>query len=168
MSWFIGIDGGLNGGISTIDEQQRVMDKRVMPVHRGKKTEFDINSIVILFKDIKNYKEPIYVMLEKAHPRPISGKRACFMTGGGYYLLQGILSALDFSYEVVNPTEWQKDIFKGLNYDDTKQASAMYCQRKWPTLKFTATDRSTVIHSGISDSLCIALFCLRKNQVGRE
>jgi hypothetical protein len=162
MSYFIGIDGGLNGGISIINENQDVIFKDVMPVIKGSKTEFDIYGIVkMITNNISN--EKVFCMLEKAAPRPISGKRACFMTGGGYYLLQGILTTLGISYEVVNPTEWQKEIFKGLNYDDTKQASVMFCQRKWPTLKFTATERSSKAHDGITDSLCIALYCLRKN-----
>ena len=158
---YIGIDGGLNGGIACINESQKVQILKVMPVIKMKgKTEFDINGIVNFFKSLP---KDSLVVLEKAAPRPISGKRACFMTGAGYYLIQGILSSLDISYEIVTPQRWQKELLKGLKANDTKQASIMFCQRKFPGVDLTPTERSTKAHDGLSDALCIALFSYRLN-----
>jgi len=162
---FVGIDGGLNGGITVIDDAQIVLHKWVIPTIklRGKK-EFDVNEIVKLFVNlIGKYGKEIHVALEHAHVRPVSGKRACFTTGGGYYLMQGILAALNISFEIVPPKKWQKELLSGLG-SDTKQASIMYCKQKWPHVDWTPTERSKKAHDGITDAAGLAIFCFRRNK----
>jgi|SRR3989304_287274 len=166
MSLYIGVDGGLGGGLVAINDKQDVVFNHTMPVIRGKKTEFDIQNIFNNIKSIINLanNEKIFVSLEKAHVRPISGKRACFMTGYGFGLIQGILGGLNVSYEIVDPKVWQKDIFVGMTYEDTKQASISFCKKKWPNISWTATERSIKAHDGMTDAACIALYCYRRNR----
>lgn len=162
---FVGIDGGLNGGIVVIDDTQVVLHKYIMPTIklRGKK-EFDINSIVDIFCRLKSkYGKDIHVALEHAHVRPVSGKRACFTTGGGYYLLQGVLSCLGISFEIVPPKKWQKELLSGLG-TDTKQASIMYCRQKWPHISWTPTERSKKDHDGLTDAAGLAVYAFRRNK----
>lgn len=161
---FVGIDGGLNGGIVVIDDTQKVLVKGIMPTIKVKgKKEFDVNGIVNLFLNLKKtYGKEIHVALEQAHVRPISGKRACFTTGGGYYLIRGILTALGISYEIVPPKKWQKEILEGLG-SDTKAASIMYCKQKWPQVHWAATERSTKGHDGLTDAACMSIYCFRRN-----
>lgn len=162
---FVGIDNGLNGGIVVLDDAQVVLHKYVMPTIklRGKK-EFDVNSIVNIFMNLKGqYGKYIHVALEQAHVRPVSGKRACFTTGGGYYLMQGIMAALGISFEIVPPRKWQKELLSGLG-TDTKQASIMYCRQKWPHVKWTATDRCTKDHDGLCDAAALSVWAFRTNK----
>jgi len=158
---YIGIDNGLSGGIVAINEKQEVILLEVMPVIKGKKTEYDINQI---YNILQNYSfENCYVVLEKSHVRPISGKRACFMTGFGYGIIQGMLSALNISYEIVDPKVWQKELITGLG-NDTKTASIQFCKKKFPTVDLTPTERSVKPHDGLSDALCMAVYCYRLNR----
>jgi len=164
MKLFVGVDNGLNGGIVVIDENQKILHKWIMPVIKIKnKNEFDIQSIVYIFKEIIEYDTLTFVCLEHAHVRPISGKRACFTTGFCFGLIQGILEGLNISYEIVNPKVWQKDIFQG-TVSDTKNASIVFCQRKWPDVDWTKSERSKKIHDGITDAACMALYCYRQNR----
>jgi len=134
----------------------------IMPtIKLNGKNEFDIFGIVNIFKE--KYMKDTIVILEKAAPRPISGKRACFMTGGGYYLMQGILSSLNIPYEIVTPQLWQKTLLKGLKENTTKEASIKFCQQRFPYIDLTKPGRSKKPHDGLADALCMALYCLRIN-----
>lgn len=161
---FVGIDNGLSGGIVAIDKNQEIIKKWVMPVIKGKKTEYDIGQINIIFAFIKSLNKKVYVALEKAHVRPISGKRACFMTGFGYGVMQALVEASKFSYEIIQPSLWQKEVLKGLNTGDTKKDSIMFCKRKWPDESWYPTERSKKEHDGLCDSACLSIFCYRMNR----
>lgn len=154
----------MSGGIVVIDETQKIISKYIMPVIKGQKTEYDILNLVNIFINIKQLNKKIFVVLEKSHVRPISGKRACFMTGFGYGVLQGILSSLQISYEIVSPNDWQKEILKGMNTGDTKKDSIMFCKRKWPDECWTATERSKKEHDGLCDAAGMAIYCYRLNR----
>lgn len=161
---FIGIDNGLSGGICSIREDQQLHSLQTIPIIKisGKK-EYDIRAIIEHFKWLKKGNE-LYAVLEKAHVRPISGKRACFMNGGGYFLMRTALIALDIPHEIVTPQSWQKELLSGLKNKDTKQASIAFCKRRWPMINLTATERSKKDHDGLADALCMALYCYRLNR----
>lgn len=161
--YFIGIDNGLSGGIAVIDSLQKVVKLIPMPVIKGKKTEYDIHTIGKVFNSLLE-SEIVFAVLEKAHVRPISGKRASFMTGFGYGLMQGILDVTGISYEIIRPKEWQSEILKGINTGDTKKDSIMFCKRKFPNIDLTPTERSTKLHDGMADALNMAVYCYRRNR----
>lgn len=159
--WYIGIDNGLNGGIVCIDNEQKIVWKKTMPVIKDKgKTEYSIYEIIKLFEEVV-VPEKVKVHLEKAYVRPISGKRACFMNGYGYGLIQGILESLNLSYEIVTPQTWMKNL--EINSKNGK-GSILFCQRKWPKEKWCATERSKKPHDGLTDAACLALYCYRMNR----
>jgi hypothetical protein len=56
-----------------------------------------------------------------------------------------------------------KEVFKGINSDD-KKVSVMFCQRKWPNENWHGTERSKVIHTGLTDACCIAYYMYLKNK----
>ena len=162
MKWFIGIDNGLNGGIVILDENQQIINKFIIPtIKSDNKTHYDINKIVKIFFDLPD-RSSLNAILEKAHVRPISGKRASFMSGFGYGLMQGILESLSISYEIVKPQTWMKEL--EITSTDEK-GSILFCQRKWPNEKWIATERCTKAHDGLTDAACLALFGLKKNMV---
>lgn len=150
----IGIDGGLNGGITVIDKDKNIIFKTVMPVIGTTQKEYDMISIYNILNQYKDY----MVVLEKSQPHFRDGKKQAFKTGYGYGMLQGIITALEMSYVIVSPKEWQTVIFKGLKTKDTKTASVMYCKRRWPKEDWTATVRSVKEHDGMTDSACIAVY----------
>jgi len=50
---YVGIDNGLSGGIVIIDENQKIISKHIMPVIKGKKTDYDTLQIINIFISIK-------------------------------------------------------------------------------------------------------------------
>jgi len=162
--YYLGIDVGLNGGIVVIDETQKIIYKKIIPTIKSKgHTEYNVNEIVDMFERLNGslISSCWHVILEKEHARPISGKRASFMLGFGYGLMQGILESLHISYEIVSPQDWMKEL--NINSKDEK-GSIKYCQRMFPKEDFKATDRCTVIHDGLTDSCAMAVCCLRRNK----
>ena len=155
---YVGIDNGLNGGIVIVNgETKTILSKFVMPVFKGKKTDYDIKSICEILEFLNP--DDVRIVLEKAHVRPISGKRASFMTGFGYGVMQGILEAKSLSYSIVSPKDWQQEILKGMNTGDTKKDSIMFCSRRYPKEDWRATERSKKLHDGLTDACCMALYC---------
>lgn len=165
---FIGIDNGLDGGIVVIDKDEQIRGSTVMPTINQDKKEYDIKRIVSTLCLSKFIDSKIMVILEKAQVHPISGKRACFMTGYGYGVIQGILNSLDFPYQVVAPNEWMKNVLNNTKKD--KKASIEYCLRKYPNNDWKRTERSTTIHSGLTDACCMAIYgCrLHKGEIKNE
>jgi len=160
---YIGIDNGLNGGIVVIDDNQQIVEKLVMPTIKvGGKTEYDVNEIVNFFNGFFQPNK-MFAALEKAHVRPVSGKRACFMNGFGYGIMQGLLESLNIPYEIVSPNDWMKEILTSVNTKD-KKGSIMWCKRKYPKEDWTASKRSTKPHDGLTDACCLAVYCYRKNR----
>ena len=158
---YVGIDNGLSGAIVAINEEEKILFSTVMPTI-GKPKEYDINEIVRLLNEhfgVNKEAEHIFVALEKAHVRPVSGKRACFMTGKGYGIMEGILGALGMSYIIATPQAWMKHILGSKTKD--KKPSILYCQRKYPTYHWAATERSKKPHDGKTDATCLALYAKR-------
>lgn len=164
MKLYIGIDNGLDGGIVAINNKQEIIGKWIMPTIKLKKRrEFDVRRITEIFEELVRMSRGMYVVLEKAHVRPISGKVQCFTTGFGYGMFQGILGTLQTSYEIVQPKLWQKELLKGLS-SDTKEASIMFCKHKWPKEDWTPTEKSRKPHDGLTDAAAMALYCYRLNR----
>ena len=156
---YVGIDNGLNGGIVAIDDNQDVIFNQIMPVIKGSKTEYNEIGLSFMLEDLKK-KDSVRVVLEKAHVRPVSGKRACFMNGVGYGIMRGVLASLRISYQIVSPKEWQKDVLKDTG-NDTKLASIQYCLKRYPNQHWPATLKSSKSHDGKTDACCMAVYCYR-------
>lgn len=160
--FFIGIDNGLYGGIVILNDFGYIEQRYVMPVIGSAKKEYDLQYIADIFKSI--YDTSIYhVSLEKSQPFYKDGAKQAFKTGYGYGCMQGVLNALRISYEIVAPKEWQKKIFKGMNTNDSKTNSALFCQRKWPEYNWRVSEKSKQIHYGLCDAACIAYYGLIHN-----
>lgn len=159
--FFAGIDPGLRGAISVIDRMGQIIQKHIMPV---KESKYDIPKLIKIFKGLpKN----TYIVIEEAYVRPISGKRACFMNGFGYGILQGTLQALDLEYTIVRPQDWMKVIL-GDYRGTSDKPSILWCQHRYPEEDLRGTPRSKIPHDGVCDSICISWLSLRKNSIFYE
>lgn len=149
----IGIDNGINGAISVLDEDKEIIEKIIMPtIGKGRK-EYNLPEI---FKFLEKYSKDSKCILEKAQPRFRDGSKQAFKTGYGFGVMEMALTALKIPYIIVTPQAWQKQILKGINCADTKKASALYCTRRYPNEDFTPTLRAKKIHDGLTDATCIA------------
>lgn len=166
---FIGIDGGLAGGIAIYNSDTNILLTYPMPVIdvksvKGNKKEYDVKALVDIFLV---YRDSIkMVILEKAQAMPGQGVVSMFNIGKNYGIMQGILVSLQIPYQLVHPKSWQKKMFEGMPQQDTKQASILTAQRLFPKNNFKATQRSQINHNGMTDAALMAYYgCLMHNLI---
>ena len=159
MTLFCGMDNGKHGGIAIINEKEEILMLVPMPVIEiGKAIDYDIKAISKIFCDLPD--ERVYVCLEKSFMLFRNGCKANYNIGWNMGAMEGVFSALEISYEIVAPQLWQKEIFQGISVVDTKEASIMFCKRKWPQVDLKVGNKES---DGMSDSLCLSLYCFRHN-----
>ena len=155
MTYIIGIDNGLKGGIVVLKNTGELVTKQPMPVIGTKKKEYDMKMISDI---LGQYADVATCFLERAQPQGNNGAKQAFKTGFGYGVLQGVLVAHNIPFQIIAPKVWQKKVFQGLNTDDTKLASALFCERKWPKENWRASDRCSKPHDGMTDAACIGYY----------
>jgi len=157
---FISIDGGLNGAIVVLIGEV-ILEKIKMPIvstTKGK-NEYDVTAII----EILNRYPDALIVIEKAQAMPKLGTVQAFNFGKNYGIMLGVFTALKRRYFIVHSKTWQTEMFRDMNYKDTKQASVIAAQRLFPGEDFTATERSKKQHDGITDALLLAVFAQRKH-----
>ena len=151
---YIGIDNGKKGAISVINNEEQVIRLIPIPLINN---EYDIGTLVQVFKSILEIDNNVQVYLESSSPRPIQGVKQAFDMGMGYGIMKGILQSLNLSMEIFSPQAWQNVLLKNLNTGNTKTDSILYCKQKYPSQNFNI-GRSKKEQDGLTDSLCIAIF----------
>lgn len=164
MNKYIGIDNGLDGAIVCVDEEGALLFKGVMPVVNTVKSkrEYDVPVLkqILLSLSFDDTQLPFppncSVVIEKAQSMPGQGSSSMFKIGRGFGLIEGIVATLGYKYAIVHPKTWQKEVFRDVNHDDTKQASVIVAKRLWPNQDWRATERSKNPHDGLTDAACMA------------
>lgn len=158
-SVFIGCDVGKSGAIVALDSLGNVLLTHAMPVI-GK--EYDLQRIHDLLDHYSRHS--VYVGIENVHA--IQGKAGAssnFSFGLGKGILMGIVAGLKMPYILVNPRQWQKEVWEGVTKQaDAKKTSLIAAKRLFPNQDFLATERSRKPHDGIVDAILIAEYCRRK------
>jgi len=157
---YIGIDGGVNGGLAEYNSDTNKLTVQVMPVIRvesknGKRSEYNIPEVRDWFRSYQNIK---MVILEKAQPFPGMPAHSTFMNGLNFGIMQGILTSLSIPYMIIHAKTWQKRMFEGMDHKDTKQASKIKAQQLFPDAKFIAGDKATKLHDGMTDATLMAYY----------
>lgn len=170
---YIGIDGGLKGGISSIDDEGKIIKKNAMPVENS---YYDIKGIINLFYYLQqNYN--LFVGLEDVHVIPFFKNKDNVLrrnnptTMGKMFellgVMKGILVVLNIEYTLIRAVTWQRKILKGIQATNTKDASIKWCQQNYPNETFVKNKRCRTPHDGITDSLCIANY-IRLIKTGKK
>jgi hypothetical protein len=167
----LGVDNGLSGGLVAINHEQKVVYKAVMPIVKGvKRNEYDVKRIILVLKSIKSMADKgdgqMFVVLEKSLIMPISGRISVASTAYGNGLFEGILSTMEIPYQLVRAKDWQSTVLKGMDLSDTKKASFLWCQRRFPQETWVPSARATKEHSGLTDSACMAYYGLVLTRLG--
>lgn len=107
---YIGVDPGFKGGISVVEEGKSPivynMPVIISMVKNKKKTKYDIDAIVDIFKAYGNRKATF--TLERVSVRPGEGGCSAFNFGEGFGTLKGIAVALGYELIIVSPVTWKK------------------------------------------------------------
>ena len=97
----VGIDPGMSGGLSYIS------DKNLITYSFKDQTFSEIAEEISILSLNKN---AVRVYLEKVHSMPMQGVASSFKFGMNYGFIQGCLTSLGLSYELVTPQLWQKTL----------------------------------------------------------
>lgn len=161
--YFIGIDPGINGALACIDQSGNIQRIAVMPVIKvGTKNKLDPRSIIAWFKQCLKEKDIRIVAIEEQRAMHKQGVTSTFSIGRGYGTLEGIVAALALPYELIRPTDWQHEMFRGLPKGKTKELSIRVAQQLYPKQDFKKTSRCTTLHDGCTDAVLLSEFIRRK------
>jgi hypothetical protein len=175
MTIYLGIDPGLNGSFGII-EDDRVYGSpfptfwtTMKSGRRRQKYDWEaIKEFIEMHKDAiitieKQYPMPMQgvvshaiITIEKQYPMPMQGVVSQFSIGLGYGTLTGLLCGLGITPKRVHAKTWQKEFFQRDPEKTTKDQALEVVKELYPNVDLFATERSTVPHSGIVDSLLIA------------
>lgn len=152
--YYIGIDGGLSGGISVFNGRKLISTQPMptVPVQAGK-NEYDYHAIHEL---LMQYPSAI-VIFEKAQPTPKLGVQSAFKFGLCYGAMIGLLTATKHRYHIVHAKTWQGFMFRDQVHSDTKSASKVVAARLFPEQSFTV-GKSKKVHDGLTDSALIGYY----------
>ena len=106
----IGIDPGISGAISIVE------NKKIIEVHDtptmidGKKNKKQVNGsqVTNIIKDNLINEKEIVVVVEHVNAMPGQGVTSMFNFGQSFGVIKGICSALSLPIYFVRPTKWKK------------------------------------------------------------
>ena len=106
----IGVDPGISGAISIIE------DKKILEVYDtptmidGKKNKRQINSAQVtnIIKERLNKDKEVVVVVEQVHAMPGQGVTSMFNFGQSFGVIKGICAALSLPIFFVRPSKWKK------------------------------------------------------------
>ena len=105
-----GIDPGVSGAISIL-ENKKVIEVFDMPTMiDGKKNKRQINSAQVtnIFKERLNNNKEVVVVVEHVNAMPGQGVTSMFNFGQSFGVIKGVCAALSLPIYFVRPTKWKK------------------------------------------------------------
>jgi len=106
----IGVDPGISGAISVV-ENKKILDVYDTPTMiAGKKNKKQINSAQVsnIFKERLNSGKEVVVVVEQVNAMPGHGVTRMFNFGQSFGVIKGICAALSLPIHFVRPTKWKK------------------------------------------------------------
>lgn len=108
---FLGIDPGISGGISAIDEHGNVLLAEPTPcvkiVKKGKsKPDYDIKKMAEMVSAFSP--DEALVCQELTHAMPGNGGVSMYNFGRGHGIWEGLVCALGFEQKFCTPQKWKK------------------------------------------------------------
>ena len=106
----IGIDPGISGAISII-ENKKILEVYDTPTMiDGKKNKRQINSAQVtnIIKERLNTDKEVVVVVEHVNAMPGQGVTSMFNFGQSFGVIKGICAALNLPIYFIRPTKWKK------------------------------------------------------------
>ena len=106
----IGIDPGISGAISVI-ENKKILEVYDTPTMiEGKKNKRQINSAQVtnIIKERLNERKDVIVVVEQVNAMPGQGVTSMFNFGQSFGVIKGVCAALSLPIHFVIPAKWKK------------------------------------------------------------
>ena len=106
----IGIDPGINGAISIIENKKIIEVYDTPTMIDGKKNKRQINGAQVtnIFKERLNRGKEVVVVVEHVNAMPGQGVTSMFNFGQSFGVIKGICAALNLPIYFVRPAKWKK------------------------------------------------------------
>ena len=119
-----GIDPGITGGISFIQNNECVIAERIpiqsFTIGKKKRKFLDLAKII---NRLEAYK-PSTIFIEKQQAMPSQVVSSTFKTGFNYGLYIGTFASRGYSYVEVTPRKWKTDLQVSANKDEARQRAS--------------------------------------------
>ena len=162
MRTYIGIDPGSKGYITIYNAEKGNYHISI--------ADHSFSEIGMMLGRVKEKYPDVFAVMEEVHAVYGSSARGTFSFGEVFGLLQGLLIATKIPYHLVQPKEWQKEIwinadkvFKTAHTIDTKATSLNAAERLFPGYDFKRTPACKKADDNKVDSMLICEFAKRKN-----
>ena len=150
----IGIDPGINGAISIV-ENKKILEPHDTPTMiDGKKNKRQINGAQVtnIIKEVLNGNEEVVVVVEHVNAMPGQGVTSMFNFGQTFGAIKGISATLKIPIFFVRPSKWKKH-FELIN--SSKDASRTKVIEMYPSFAEKLSKKKDV---NKSDAILIARF----------
>jgi len=106
----IGIDPGITGGISVLENKKIIEVYDTPTMIDGKKNKRQVNGAQVtnIIKDNLKKTEEVVVVVEQVNAMPGQGVTSMFNFGQSFGVIKGICSALSLPIYFVRPSKWKK------------------------------------------------------------
>ena len=106
----IGIDPGITGAISILENSKVIEVHETPTMIDGKKNKREVNGAQItnIIKKWLNKDKEVIVVVEHVNAMPGQGVTSMFNFGQSFGVIKGICSALSLPIYFVSPTKWKK------------------------------------------------------------
>jgi hypothetical protein len=139
-----GIDPGKKGAVAVIGKDHSIIVKSL--TWTGRDIELDPLADILSGVDL--------VALEDVDCGAVLSRKSAMTFGDGFGSLRTLLRAWHIPFILVKPNIWKRTVLIGLRKG--KDASVLYCQRKYPQLNLKKTD------DGLADAICIAEYAAKQ------
>lgn len=172
MKYYIGIDPGVKGCISIVDETGKFIESFFLLKNAKNVDAVEISNILL---NLSKYEDNCHVIIENIHAIFGSSAKGTFNFGFIAGLIEGVIATIGLPYTKVNPKIWQKEMFRGVNVItkpsttgktqviDTKRMSFLASHRIFPTVDLRRTNKCKNEDDNFSDSLLMAEYGRRMN-----
>ena len=150
----IGIDPGISGAISII-ENKKILEVYDTPTMiDGKKNKKQINGaqVTAIIKERLNSGKDVVVVVEQVNAMPGQGVTSMFNFGQSFGVVKGICAALSLPIYFVRPAKWKKH-FELIN--SSKDASRTKAIEMYPSIAEKLSKKKDV---NKSDAILIARY----------
>ena len=170
MRPILGIDPGSKGFLTILDEDGSMGHYAI--------ADGDMLDLANHIKDLAATHSGLHAVMEEVHAVFGSAAKATFAFGEVNGFIKGMLTALGIPYVLVQPKEWQKEVWinQDMVYDtkegkdgkprrvaNTKQTSYNAARRLFPSVDFRKSERCKNWDDNKVDSLLIAEYGRRRN-----
>ena len=158
---YIGIDPGMKGGIAII--YGNVFTAIPMPILNGK---IDVNGLssYLRTKTIEDgfISGDVCCYIEQVGAYPLKGSKSIWSFGFSTGMIHTVVELLHIPIHTVRPQEWKKSILP--TKDHSKLATIDFVSNAYPFLNLYSSSRAKVMHDGMADAICIALYGRKQHE----